>query len=759
MAGRKLDFKIYIEGVEVPFVQVVINATANQPSQAQIAMVPTDSIYNVRPRSLVHIFFFDDYVGPEPFGKNQTEPIWRLLWEGEVLGFGFNKSSGSRSFTLMCADLSNYWASCKQYFLSGGSLELAGADRALFIGSKEVKLNILDTVTPFYQKFFVGTGEKRRKISFPEALACMIQGFTDNLVYWETLNNRLKLSQKIVVLKDANIGGENGLMQTQQFERIIREEFGNLGGQVSLLDFLNHLKQFIYYAHVPIIAPPFLPVDNEIYAINLCPEVSEEEAPIRKNLRSTELANGQGSLVSFLFKPQIYMSLPPRCNVFFPDMISSIGFQRNFLAEYTRAKLKANHALIKTDILQSIFVAPAELAATLTRPTIINEQLTGTVLLKSQIEEAQRALLFQSVIEGGEIPFFMTEEEYEKGIIPLNATLPFAKYSTLAGNTKSVLFENMVQVTEYQLQLARAMARTATVTMEFNPWCVLGFPCAIFDSSRSYFANIANITHHIDAVGGAFTRVDGSLAKEMIIGDEEIVGLPQWLNRLYHPDKVHSKTGTYAKILGCDALGPTPEGLTGAAVEASVISEQDKDASSPKGESSASRQFDLAKVADRVYQLIKPSQFNEEDLTAEYDKIGLRGDSYAFAEMYRRRNIATLHQVFGSVYDLGAQDHNNVEPPISLPIGVPLTPSQPSLGSGFGTESSHPTSGTPFDYRPLQGRLTTEGTPSVKRTKGVIDKGKSKIKLIGNLDRPGHKRDPIIEYRRETTDLRALDGR
>ena len=42
MPGRRLNFKVYIEGVEVPFVQIQINATANQPSQAQISMVPTD---------------------------------------------------------------------------------------------------------------------------------------------------------------------------------------------------------------------------------------------------------------------------------------------------------------------------------------------------------------------------------------------------------------------------------------------------------------------------------------------------------------------------------------------------------------------------------------------------------------------------------------------------------------------------------------------------------------------------------------------
>jgi hypothetical protein len=762
-AGRRLNFKLYIEGVEVPFVQIVINATANQPSQAQIAMVPTDSIFNIRPRSLVHVFFFDDYIGPEPFGKTQTTPIWRLLWEGEVMAMGFNKTPSGRSFNLQCADMSNYWASCKTYFLSGDELGWAGADRTLFVGSRSVTLNLLDDVSPFFQKFMVGKRNDGTKRSFPEALACMMQGFTDDLVYWETLNNRVKLSQRIGLVQDDNAAD---LMRVQQFERIVRGMYGNLGGRVSMLDLVNHLKQLVYYSHIPVVAPPFLPVDSELSSINICPQPTTEEAPLRDNLSSTELRDGEPTLLSFLFKPQVYMSLPPRCNVFFPDIISSIGFQRNFMAEYTRAKLVADHAIIKTKLFQSIFIAPSELAENLKNPRIINDQLNGRRRTQEEVKQAENLLLFKPRKEGGEIPYFMTEEEYEKGIIPLDVNLPYAKYSTLSGkkegqtadDVKKSLFENMAQVAEYQLQLARVMARTANVSMEFNPWCVLNFPCAIFDSSRSFFANISNITHHINSTGGAFTTVDCSMAREMIIPkDEEIVALPKWLNEKYHPQNVHGPSGTYAKLFGCDALGPTPEGQTGDAVEASAVRSGDEETSSPAKEFTASRQFNLAQVANKVYQLVKPNSFNEEELTGEYDVRGLREDTYAFAETYRRRNIATIQDIFGTFYDLGATAEHLTDPPKSVPVGSPLEPSTGGNG-GFDT-GGDVSSGTPFDYRPLNGRVTAEGEPGVNRSKATKVKGKTEIRLVGNLSRPGHKRDALIEYRRETTELRALDGR
>ncbi len=757
MPGRRLNFKMYIEGIEVPFVQIQINATANQPSQAQIAMVPTDSIYNIRPRSLVHIFFFDDYVGPEPFGKSQDSPVWRLLWEGEVVGFGFTKSPSGRSFTLRCADLSNYWASCKQYFLGGGDLGWSGAERTLFIGSKSVKLNILNEITAFYQKFFSKKAGETKSKTFPEALACMMQSFTEDLIYWETLNNRIRLSNKVVVLQDDNV---EKLLKVQAFEKVIRGMHGNMGGRVSLLDFLNNLKQLIYYNHVPIVAPPFLPVDSEITSTNQCLPRDPKENPILNQLSSTDLSTGQGTLTSFLFKPNVYMSLPPRCNVLFPDSISSITFNRNFMSEPTRIRMIADHAVFNGQIFQAIFVAPSELVDNLKALTLLNNQLIGKVMTKSEREKSKESGLFQQNTKNGEIPYLMTEEEYEKGIVPLDVNLSFAKYSTLAGDKDNEeLFNSMTQVAEYHLQIARSTARSLSVSMEFNPWIVVNFPCAVFDRSRSYFANVANISHMIDASGGAFTRIDGNLAKEMIIEDEEIVAIPQWLNSLYHPDKVHGESGTYAKILGCDALGPTAPGATGAAVEASVLNEQQQKTSSPKAEFGASRQFDLAAVADKVYQLSKPTLLDQGNITGEYDKIALRDDAYAFAESYRRRNVATIKQIFGEFYELGATDEHNINPPSIFPVGAPSEPSEGTEISGFGKQSSDRTSGTPFDYRPLSGRVITEGKPSVKRTRRVRRKGAPKIVPIGNLDRPGHKRDAPLEYRRETTDLSAIDGR
>ena len=48
----RYDYKLYIEGIEVPFTSATIQASVNSVSQASINMPPASSLRLVRPRSL-----------------------------------------------------------------------------------------------------------------------------------------------------------------------------------------------------------------------------------------------------------------------------------------------------------------------------------------------------------------------------------------------------------------------------------------------------------------------------------------------------------------------------------------------------------------------------------------------------------------------------------------------------------------------------------------------------------------------------------
>lgn len=709
MPGRELAFKMYIEGIEVQFVNANISATANASSQMSVTMVPSPAIWDIRPRSLIHMFFLDDYDGPEPDGTVQTRSVWRLLWEGEVVGVGFSKSPSQRNVNLQCIDLSNYWDYTQQYFVSSIKHGVPTVDRRVFFGTSEVKFNIFGSLSRWYEKFL------RDSENLSEAIVNLVKFFTEGLVFWEKLNTRVRLADKTFAFEDDSV---EQLVKANQLSEIIEGVTGQIGGRATIMSLINHLKELIYYVHVPIVAPPF-------------------------RASGTDASTTRDTTTSFLFKPNIYMTVPPRCNVLFPDQITSMSYSRSFLAEPTRLWLSAAHALSPqtgdpTKLFQAHYYAPAQLREVLglvandknTSRAMIVQQLYGSNALDESQENDAVSQGKASQIAGG-LPFFMTEEEYEKGIIPLSMKLPFAQYSSIAQDNAE-LKKNLQQVAEYQLQLARFTPRTLTVTTEFNPFLVVSFPCAVFDASRSYFGNIVNLNHHIDSTGGSYTTISCNMSREMVKDDEEIPTLPVWLNTNYHPDRAAGETGTYRKILGCDAMGPNNPGPRASILRSAGIDEKEI---SIIQDFAADVQFDLCKVADELFQLKKPTITEPVDITGEYDLIALRGDTYEFAREYQRRNIATIEQVFGRIYGLGVKDSE------VAPVSVPVTGSSTELAKSSELEN------TVFDYRPrdvLADQVTTR-----RRKEG---------RLVGNLVVAGHKREPIARYVRETTELRGIDG-
>lgn len=706
MPGRELDFKLYIEGIEVDFVNAQVSATANAASQMTITMVPASPIWDIRPRSLIHMFFLDDYNGPEPDGSFQSEAVWRLLWEGEAIGVRYSKSPGSRNVTLDCVDLSNYWDYTQQYFISGLKHGIPTAERQIFFGTTEVQFNILQSISFWYGEFLGGAA------NVSEFIVELVKKFTDKLIHWEPLNRRLKLNDKTFAIPDDQV---KRLIQASQLKEILGDITGQLGGRATITSLINHIKQLIYYIHIPVIAPPFR--------------------------KGSSITGNRDSTTSFLFKPNIYMTVPPRCNVIFPDQISHLNYSRSFLAEPTRLSMSASHALTarnRSELFQTHYYAPAQLREVLgliandpnTKKSVSVGQLNGRIFTEEELDRLEEAGKVSR--ERGRIPFVMTEEEFEKGIIPLPIQLPFSKYATIARDNET-LKKNLQQVAEYQFQLHRYSPRSLTAQMEFNPWVVLSFPCAIFDASRSYFGNIVNITHHLDSTGGAYTQINCNLAREMVIEDDEIPFLPVWLNERYHPQNASGASGTYRELLGCDALGPNNPGSRNAILESNRRRSGDE---ATEQDSKADEQFDLAKVADQLFQLEKPSATNSIDPTGEYDLIALKGDTYEFAREYQRRNVATIADIFGRVYQLGVQDAS------VAPASVPVTDSDTELAGS--TELAN----TVFDYRP-----SDDANADL-----ITTRRKKNGRAIGNLDTPGHKRDPIIRYVKETREIRGLDG-
>lgn len=156
-----------------------------------------------------------------------------------------------------------------------------------------------------------------------------------------------------------------------------------------------------------------------------------------------------------VFRPDVWFTAPPRCNVFFPELYQGLSYQRSFLKEPTRLMLKTNDEFFGEDTLfDNFYFAP-------TAGTVKGEQANLTKMLQSQLLLHERFTGILPVFEKmGEFNVFASQAEHRVGI----------KKVGLAQRTANFLYFRH-----------RFNARRMTVSGKFNPYIAVGCPGLILD--------------------------------------------------------------------------------------------------------------------------------------------------------------------------------------------------------------------------------------------------------------------------------------
>lgn len=291
-------------------ISAVVQSQKNAPAAASIQIPANDYAMDLKPRTLVHVFFKDLYNGAPPeeqvsvggagirvqdrdagvdpdlgglFPPSRFESTleqdeedllneqYKVLFIGEIHGIQFSKTPASRSVILQCLDLSSYWDIAYQYQISGYSLGRGGI-RAAFTGAS----------TTVFNDFFDGSGDTivnnlldRSPRSFPKlkgtllgALVHIIEaiggvyygrramrGVND---FFSLAEMRLHLTQMV----GANPFPQNDevrLLRARGFGSLFRRSLSGLGKLVSIRQVLLALQKYIFHEHIPITSPRFIP--------------------------------------------------------------------------------------------------------------------------------------------------------------------------------------------------------------------------------------------------------------------------------------------------------------------------------------------------------------------------------------------------------------------------------------------------------------------------------------------------------------------
>lgn len=335
MSAKRLNLRLFLEGVEVPVVSAQVQGGDGQPASAVIQVIATDDIHNLKPCTLVHLMFLDlypdedvtnallaaDSVGYAGLSGDAAEALtngYRLLFAGEYIRYSLQRSPSGRSVALQCLDFSIYWDRAKQYYMSGGTEEGSPqsklAKAAAFMGAGAVSTGFVNEDSGSATESLVSllTSKSSLHPGADGALGGMVRllesigGVYRGNNKFNGLNDvfsaaelRLRLSQTLGV--PFGDDSTKALLNHKTFRSWLRATLSRNRGTVSFRQILEIVLGRCYHTHASVVAPPFRPGRRDKLSVkipirkaipkNLSPAIQRRLAELR-NFKAALDADG-----------------------------------------------------------------------------------------------------------------------------------------------------------------------------------------------------------------------------------------------------------------------------------------------------------------------------------------------------------------------------------------------------------------------------------------------------------------------------------
>ena len=523
LSASRLNLRLFIDGMEVPVTGARCTFPDGGPATAEVQVIATDQVYDLPPRSLVTLFYYDNrpYTGDNQGGTLRYYPVgpqdlrrWKLLYMGEIVGVSFQKQDSQRAAMIHCIDFTSYWDFLKQHYVnfSNGGVELF---ENAFLGVRMDRIQNFDVVTKDMQSNLLTTLLKAttpvsRTVTTPATAAVpekRVRGqvsvaavaakpattktvtenvpslylgvhrllreifFASNIFYARAFN-RLRMNDLIVGLKEDTTAAK--LFRLQYFQKFIQNQIGGGGGMVTGRQMVDTLLGSVFHNYTTMPCPFF---DTTGASRGFDPDVNKDT--ISSEIIDRDAYKG-ATLNYTVIKPDTSFFVPPVCNLVFPHQYNSISYQRNYLSEPTRLFMRTSLFFGGNDKwLTERFYAPDFEA--------FNEFLHrkgGYLARMSQV---------------------LLPHELQVGINPIMGWQPDIGAYVAKGPRR----EYLSQVADYEFWKARFAQRSLNVGGPFNPEVIPGYPGVVMDrvgagseTNRHFIGQVATVTHALDQSGG-----------------------------------------------------------------------------------------------------------------------------------------------------------------------------------------------------------------------------------------------------------------
>ncbi|HYD48857.1 MAG TPA: hypothetical protein VEB21_10945 [Terriglobales bacterium] len=191
----------------------------------------------------------------------------------------------------------------------------------------------------------------------------------------------------------------------------------------------------------------------------------------RRVQRTTSQPDPPPRLLTQIYRPDVWMVAPPRCNVLFPELYSSFSYGRNFQQEVSRLLLRTHSAFFGSDILfDGFYMAPSRILGARTgkkigrgRVGIDPPDLADAPAWA--VKDLMDHELFTGIVPVFERMSDLNLHAIRGGSIEINGAK--VGYAQLAAN--HIFFQY------------RFKSRELLLSGKFNPYIALGFPAVVVD--------------------------------------------------------------------------------------------------------------------------------------------------------------------------------------------------------------------------------------------------------------------------------------
>ena len=263
----------------MPVIGAQVSAAIGTAAAANIQIIATDRALELRPRTLVHLFFLDlehnvgGFLQDGVAEGDSRFPSYRLLFHGEVIGLQFVQTPSSRAIVLQCMDTSCHWDTTYQFMLdvAGGGQNTLIDNNAKFLGAEGYRFDNTAGGANGPEQVIAALLQESPQTSALQGVTGLLAGIirilesvggvTDQQIGMNDYETVAELRLKNLFQIAAEEGDDSAkqLFENEVFTSWIKGTLAQRGGLISVRDMINLLNGFIYYDIVPNPAARYLP--------------------------------------------------------------------------------------------------------------------------------------------------------------------------------------------------------------------------------------------------------------------------------------------------------------------------------------------------------------------------------------------------------------------------------------------------------------------------------------------------------------------